>query len=45
MLLLLWCCWCQLEPPLIVSFVFYVQSGGFLIVLAFCAPFFSDLFP
>ena len=38
-------CWSRLEPPLIVSFVLFVQSGAFLIFLAFCGPFFLDLFP
>ena len=45
MLLMLSYCWWRLEPPLIVSFVLYVWSGGFFGFLAFCVPFFSELFP
>ena len=45
MLLLLLFCWYLMEPPLFVSFVLCVRSGGLRVFLTFCAPYLSDLFP
>ena len=41
------CCWCRLEPPLMVVFpcVCGFGCGGLLSFLEFSAPFFVDLFP